>query len=93
MRAWHLGMAGDESAPMAYLSAAKAQSDLHRYDRAIELCKSGLSLGPPRPTAFALLALLGEVQSEANEAAASIDTFTLSRYKQQRARKRKPVPS
>jgi class 3 adenylate cyclase/tetratricopeptide (TPR) repeat protein len=73
--AWHLGMAGDSTAPLAYLNAAQAQAGAHRYDSVVELCTSGLALSPARETAFCLLALLGEAQIEANQASASIETF------------------
>jgi class 3 adenylate cyclase/tetratricopeptide (TPR) repeat protein len=75
LHAWHLGLAGDESAPVAYLAAARAQAEAHRTESAIELCRNGLAFSPDRTTRFALLLLLGETQLEANESAASIETF------------------
>jgi class 3 adenylate cyclase/tetratricopeptide (TPR) repeat protein len=75
LHAWHLGMAGHSTAPLAYLNAAQAQAGAHRYDTVIELCTSGLALRPARETAFCLLALLGEAHIEANAAATSIETF------------------
>ncbi|MDP9139057.1 MAG: AAA family ATPase, partial [Pseudomonadota bacterium] len=75
LHARHLGLAGDSSATAAYLAAANAQADAHRHDGVIELCRDGLTLSPPRGTAYSLLALLGEAQLEANQAAASIETF------------------
>ncbi|QIG47933.1 AAA family ATPase [Nordella sp. HKS 07] len=78
LRAWHLGMAADPSAPSAYLDAAQAHAEAHRHDRATEHCKTALGLNPQREIVFSLLALLGEVQLESNDPAGSIDTFELA---------------
>lgn len=71
----HLESADDPRAVAAYLAAARDAYTVHRYDRAIELSRRGLSLEAPGNRRFALTCLLGEALRVVGDAPASIARY------------------
>ncbi|MBT4426365.1 MAG: tetratricopeptide repeat protein, partial [Rhodospirillaceae bacterium] len=71
LHAEHLGRAGDDRAATAYLEAARAESQLFRFDSALELLEHGLELAPAPDDSHRLLMLKGECTRETGHAADS----------------------
>jgi class 3 adenylate cyclase/tetratricopeptide (TPR) repeat protein len=57
----HLDRAADQSAPQAYLAAARAQAAGHRYEYARSLAERGLEVAAAPEDRCALMCLLGEI--------------------------------
>lgn len=60
LHAEHLGRAGDDRAPAAYLEAARVKSRRFHFESALELVQSGLALAGAAAESHALLMLKGE---------------------------------
>ena len=71
LNAEHLGRAGDERAATAYLEAARAESQLFRFDSALALVEHGLELAQAAGDRHRLLMLKGECTRETGHAADS----------------------
>jgi hypothetical protein len=72
----HLERAGDESAPAAYLTAAKAEAALMHMARALELAQRGLSIAR-RPSDIFLLAMeVGALQRALGQGEPALASYT-----------------
>ena len=71
LHAEHFGRAGDDRAASAYLEAARAESQLFRFDSALELVAQGLEQAKAADDSHRLLMLKGECTRETGHAADS----------------------
>lgn len=74
LHAEHLGHAGDEAAPKAFLEAARDQAKQYRIDRALELVIRGLEITPVSGS-FELKCFQGEMLRSMGSTTESIQTY------------------
>jgi tetratricopeptide (TPR) repeat protein len=75
LAAEHLDAAQDPGAAAAYLAAARAEAERHRYDRALRLTERGLALAPDLRVRQALTCARGDVLRDIGEPGASVQAF------------------
>jgi tetratricopeptide (TPR) repeat protein len=75
LTAEHLDAAQDAGAPAAYLAAARAEAQRHRYERALRLTERGLALASDRGVRQALVCARGDMLRDIGEPGASVQTF------------------
>ncbi|MBI5260452.1 MAG: AAA family ATPase [Bradyrhizobium sp.] len=73
--AQHLDRAEDQSAPRAYLEAARAEAAEYRTERALRLVERGLALAESRSDVSALFLLRGEILHDLGSISESIAAF------------------
>ena len=75
LRAEHLGRAGDPLAPMAYLEAARGQTQVFHFEQARALVEAGLGLASDPAQRYQLLMMSGECCREMGRASDSIAIY------------------
>jgi DNA-binding SARP family transcriptional activator len=75
LAAEHLDAAQDPGAATAYLTAARAEAERHRYDRALRLVERGLALNPDLRVRQALICARGDVLRDIGEPGAAVQAF------------------
>jgi tetratricopeptide (TPR) repeat protein len=75
LAAEHLDAAQDAGAAAAYLVAARAEAERHRYDRALKLTERGLALARDLRVRQALICARGDVLRDIGEPGASVQAF------------------
>ena len=75
LHAEHLDRAEDNSAPAAYLEAAKGQADLYHYDQAMRLIERGLELATTGSDKFALTSMKGQMLHDLGSTDPSIEAY------------------
>lgn len=75
LHAEHLALAGDASAPAAFLAAAREQAAAYRYSIALDLATRGAELAEDADFRFTLDLLVADINRDSGEVNAALDQY------------------
>jgi class 3 adenylate cyclase/tetratricopeptide (TPR) repeat protein len=75
LHADHLANAEDDNAPRAFLDAAREQTQLYRFERALDLTERGLALATEQSDQHGLICLKGELLRDLADIQSSITAY------------------
>lgn len=79
LAAEHLDKAGDPSAPVVYLEAARKKQEIHHFQQASEYIESALALTKDSRMLFDLYCCKGEIFRALGQSAASVEAYARAR--------------